>query len=370
MVWNNPMSDALSSDDLGISFSTHFGRQPMAVASAHGRANLIGEHTDYNDGLVLPCLIGNRIEIALAMRDDDRICGISNQYAAGQKTVYDGRDGHWLDFVVGALHQLLPVGGRLQGLDVAVKSDIPSGAGVSSSAALEIALLRALVMGQQLICPTNVQLARMAQRIEHDFIGTQCGIMDQMVVAAATPGDCMLLDCRSLAYELMPLLPGYAVAVIHSGSVRKLLDSVYNQRLAECKAAARMLGVGTLRDADGEMLAKFATTTEMKRAKHVISENARVQAAVECLARNDPSGFGHLMDESHASLCNDYEVSSPELDRLVASLRHAGALGARLTGAGFGGCVVALCETTSAATVVSSAVEMNPGSYLIDLIGI
>ena len=363
------MDDAHSRNHLIKSFNNQFCREPMALAHAHGRANLIGEHTDYNDGLVLPCLISNRTEVALAIRDDDLVCGISNQFLTGQKAIYDRLDGHWLDFVIGALHQLLPVGGGLQGIDIAVKSDIPSSAGVSSSAALEIAILRALVTAQQLPSVTDTQLAVFAQRIEHDFIGTRCGIMDQMVVAAATPGDCMMLDCRSLDYKLMSLPAGHAVAVVHSGSVRKLSDSVYNQRLAECAAAARTLGVDSLRDATLEMLGKFAADTEMKRAKHVVTENARVQAAVDCLVRNDPSSLGGLMDESHDSLCDDYEVSSPELDRLVGSLRGAGALGARLTGAGFGGCVVALCEMVSANTVVSRAVEMNPDSYLIDLIG-
>ena len=362
------MNDAHSPDDLIAPFSAQFGREPMAVAHAHGRANLIGEHTDYNDGLVLPCLISNRTEVALAMRNDDLVCGISNQFSAGQKAVHDRLDGHWLDFVIGALHQLLPVGGRFQGLDIAVKSDIPPGAGVSSSAALEIALLRALVTAQQLPCPADPQLAVMAQRIEHDFIGTQCGIMDQMVVAAATPGDCMMLDCRSLEYKLMSLPAGHVVAVVHSGSVRKLSDTLYNQRLAASAAAAQILGVSSLRDATTGMLGNVVLANEMKRAKHVVSENVRVQAAVNCLLRNDPSGFGNLMNKSHDSLRDDYEVSSPELDRLVSSLRSAGALGARLTGAGFGGCVVALCETASANDVVSRAVEMNPDSYLIDLI--
>ena len=362
------MDDAHSRNHLIKSFNNQFGREPMALAHAHGRANLIGEHTDYNDGLVLPCLISNRTEVALAIRDDDLVCGISNQFLTGQKAIYDGLDGHWLDFVIGALHQLLPVGGGLQGIDIAVKSDIPPSAGVSSSAALEIAILRALVTAQQLPSVTDTQLALFAQRIEHDFIGTQCGIMDQMVVAAATPGDCMMLDCRSLDYKLMSLPAGHVVAVVHSGSVRKLSDTVYNQRLAECAAAAQILGVSSLRDATTGMFGNVVLDNEMKRAKHVVSENVRVQAAVNCLVRNDPSGLGGLMDESHDSLCDDYEVSSPELDRLVASLRGAGALGARLTGAGFGGCVVALCETASANDIVSRAVEMNPDSYLIDLI--
>lgn len=365
------MSDAHSSDEIIRAFSAQFDREPAAVAHAHGRANIIGEHTDYNDGLVLPCLTSNRIEIALAMRDDELVCGMSNQFAAGQKGVYervDQFDRHWLDFAIGALHQLLPVGGGLQGIDVVVKSDIPPGAGVSSSAALEIALLRALAKAQNLTGLRDVQLARMAQQIEHNFIGTQCGIMDQMVIAAATPGNCMMLDCRSLDYSLMPLPLGYAVAVVHSGSVRKLSNSIYNQRLAECRSAARALGVDSLRDADERMVVKFAAGIEMRRAKHVTSENARVQAAVECLARNDPNGLGDLMDESHDSLCDDYEVSSPELNRLVVSLRAAGALGARLTGAGFGGCVVALCEKTSAEKIVSRAGEMIPDSYLVDLI--
>ena len=363
------MIDARSPDDLVTSFSSYFGREPVALAHAHGRANLIGEHTDYNDGLVLPCLISNRTEIAIAMRDDDLVCGISNQFEADRKAIHDELDGDWLGFVIGALHQLLPSGGRLQGLDVAVKSTIPPGAGVSSSAALEIALLRGLAMAQQLNCPADEQLARMAQRIEHDFIGTQCGIMDQMVVAAASPGTCMMLDCRSLDRRHIPLPVGYVIAVVHSGSVRKLSDSVYNQRLVECEVAAQTLGVDSLRDACAETLVKFTVTKELKRARHVISENARVRAAVYCLVANDLSGLGNLMDESHDSLCDDYEVSSPELDRLVGSLRGAGALGARLTGAGFGGCVVALCEAALADTIVSHALERNPDSYLIDLIG-
>tara|TARA_B100001057_G_scaffold418238_1_gene437345 strand:+ start:1002 stop:2096 length:1095 start_codon:yes stop_codon:yes gene_type:complete len=362
MGWNSPMIDVHSS------FNTHFGREPMAVAYAHGRANLIGEHTDYNDGLVLPLLISNQTEVALAIRNDDLICGTSNQFLAGQRAVHDGLNGHWLDFVIGALHQLRPFGGRIQGLDIAVKSDVPPGAGVSSSAALTIALLRALVTAQQLPCLTSPELALMAQRIEHDFIGTQCGIMDQMVVAAAKPGACMMLDCRSLDYKLMPMLPDHAVVVIHSGNVRKLSDSVYNQRLAECAAAARTLGVDSLRDATIEMLRKFAPDTKMKRAKHVISENLRVLAAVECLVRKDACSLGGLIDESHDSLRSDYEVSNPALDRLVGSLRDAGALGAKLTGAGFGGCVLALCETASVDTVISRAVEINPESYLIDVI--
>ena len=362
------MNDAHLPDDLITSFNTQFGTKPMAVAHAHGRANLIGEHTDYNDGLVLPCKISNRTEVALTMRNDDLICGISNHFSAGQKTVYTGLDGHWLDFVIGALHQLLPIGGRFQGVDIVVKSDIPPGAGVSSSAALEIALLRALVMAQRLPCPTDLQLAFMAQRIEHNFIGTQCGIMDQMVVAAATPGTCMILDCRSLDYKLMSLPAGHAVAVVHSGSVRRLSDSVYNQRLAECAAAAEIFGVNSLRDATTDMLRKFAVDNKMKRAKHVINENARVQAAFDCLVRNDSSGLGALMDASHDSLRDDYEVSSPELDQLVCSLRSASALGAGLTGAGFGGCGVALCEKASIDAVISHALLRNPGSYLIDLI--
>lgn len=362
------MTDPLLSDHMAMSFKHYFGKEPMAVANAHGRANLIGEHTDYNDGLVLPCLISNQTEIAIAIRNDEQVYGISNQFASGQKAVRDALNRHWLDFVIGALHQLLPHGGKFQGLEVLVKSNIPSGAGVSSSAALVIALLRALVAAQKLTCPTDEQLAGMAQRIEHEFIGTQCGIMDPMVVAAASFGCCMMLDCRSLEYEFLPLPVDHVVAIIHSGSVRKLSNSVYNQRRAECASAAKILGVDTLRNATEDMLLEFASNNEMRRAKHVISENARVKRAAECLVRNDPASLGNLMDESHNSLLNDYEVSSQELDQLVGSLRSAGALGARLTGAGFGGCVVALCEKASFDAVISHALLRNPDSYLIDLI--
>ena len=349
-------------------FKTHYGTAPMACASAHGRANLSGEHTDYNDGIVLPFLITHQTGVGVSLRNDDLICGCSNRFAEARKSCDAAVDGSWLDFVIGALHQLVPVGGNICGVDVAIVSEVPPGAGVSSSAALEVALLRALAAAQQLRCPDNAVLAQMAQRIEHDFIGTKCGIMDQMVVATAVPKKAMRLDCRNLDHDFIALPPDHCFVIVHSGSTRNLSASLYNKRLRECRAAASLLGVGALRDAKIEMLAGLEMRPELIRARHVITENARVIAAVDCLGAGDVAGLGALMNDSHRSLRDDYAVSSDVLDHLVASLRRAGAYGARLTGAGFGGCVVAVCASDRVATMLDQAMRDNPASYLVDVI--
>ena len=356
-------------------FESHFGVPPEAVAIGHGRANLIGEHTDYNDGLVMPVLLRHHTAVALSPRNDNIINGVSDRFGVFDRRVDSPCDGSWLDFVSGALsiarRNGFAVGNEAaRGINIAVSSNVPAGAGVSSSAAFEIALLRALgaLAPDMFDAISPADLARMGQQIEHDFVGTACGIMDQMVATIAPVGQAMLLDVRSMETRCIPLFAGYDFLVIHSGADRKLSEGAYNERLAQCQNAAREMGVASLRDADLSACAELGDPLLQKRARHVISENMRVQKAAIALETGKADQFGQLMDECHASLDTDFEVSSPVLNALVANLKAAGAIGARLTGAGFGGCVVALCPRDKSDQILAAIRSSNPNAWLVDRI--
>ena len=349
-------------------FAARFGSAPQAVASGHGRVNLIGEHTDYNEGFVLPCILSRRTVVALSLRDDARLEGESAQFGSASEEMGAVPTGHWLAYVEGAVAMMAEIGAPRTGLSVAVESDVPAGAGVSSSAALGVALLKALAAAHGMDQPAPAMLARMAQRIEHEFIGLQCGIMDHMVSAVGAPASAMRLDCRDLAHSLHPLMSGVAVLVIHSGSGRKLSEGQYNARVAECRDACEALGVGSLRDVSVADLDRLADGTALHRARHVVHENDRVLAATEALSAGNAVDFGALMLDSHRSLASDYEVSSAVLDRLVETCRDAGAFGARLTGAGFGGCIVCLVASDDADAVLAAAMDAVPEARLIDRI--
>ena len=353
---------------LKSSFLSHFGTEPMAYGRAFGRANLIGDHTDYNDGFVLPCLLNHHTDVALRLNDSGRITGHSDHFAPESSAIDSQSDGSWLDFVRGAIAMVAETGIETKGLDVCVRSNVPAGAGVSSSAALEIALIRGLLAAHEAAPMDAGIMARYAQRIEHEFVGTQCGIMDQMVSAAASLGQAMLLDCRSLDSALHALFDTADFLVLHSGSSRKLSKGAYNDRLADCQQAAAELGVSSLRDAAAEDVIRIETPRLAARARHVISENMRVLAAIDALKTGDAAAFGALMNDSHESLAGDYEVSSPELDRLVEAARQAGAYGARLTGAGFGGCVVVLAEKSKVDGLLAAVSSACPDSWLVDRI--
>ena len=349
-------------------FKNYFEYEPTHMSSAHGRVNLIGEHVDYNGGLVMPCQLNHQISIWMARREDRCINGLSDKFGPMDRDITAPLDGSWLDFVSGALHMIAETGTPVTGLDLLVSGNVPAGAGVSSSAALEIALLRGMVdlFGARTI--TAVDMAKLAQRIEHEFIGTQCGIMDQMVSAAAAPGRAMLLDCQTLEFTLNPLFADASFVVMHSGSSRKLSDGLFNTRLAECKQAATRLGVDNLGVADAGQLAQLDDAVLVQRARHVISEIARVRSAADRLQAQDPAGFGAVMNASHASLRDDYAVSSSALDELVAAFCEHGAYGARLTGAGFGGCVVALCPHDQVTDIITRVLEACPDAYMVDVV--
>ena len=355
-------------EDIGAIFASAFGEAPAATGTGHGRVNLIGEHTDYNDGFVMPCILSHATHVALVPRDDDAIHGHSTGFGAASARLSDVDPHGWLAYVAGAIEMAVEAGAPRRGVDVAVDSTVPAGAGVSSSAALGVALLRALFGAHDIDPPSAPIIARLAQRIEHESIGLKCGIMDHMVSAVGAPATALQIDCRDLAYHGRALPAGYGFLVVHSGSGRKLSEGMYNRRVEECEAACAALGVGSLREATLADLDGCEDGVAMRRARHVIAENMRVEAAAAALEVADMELFGRLMNESHRSLAHNYEVSSEALDELVDTACASGALGARLTGAGFGGCVVCLVETGMAADVLASMKQGRPDAWLVDLI--
>jgi len=312
------------------------GDEPAQVWSAPGRVNLIGEHTDYNGGFVLPFAIDRFTTAAARRRDDDAMHCRSLQVAD---------DSGWAVYVDGVVRALAGVGVHIGGVDVLVDSTVPPGAGLSSSAALEVAAAAALaaLAGARL---EGRELAAVAHRAETEFVGVPVGIMDQTVVAMATEGRALFIDSRSLAVEQVPFDPaaeGLHVVVIDSGERRHLDDGRYAERRKECEAAAAALGVPQLRDATlADIEAAAMDETLERRARHVVREDERVLRAVEALRAGQLWALGPMLLASHASLRDDFDVSTDALDIIVEKAMDKGALGARMTGAGFGGCAIAL----------------------------
>jgi galactokinase len=326
-------------------FVERHGVEPR-LFSAPGRVNLIGEHTDYNDGFVFPMAIERSTVIAAVPRHDRllRIRSLNFDQSVEVDLERPGtpQRGGFIDYVEGMARVLEGRGFRLAGAEMLLDSDVPGGAGLSSSAALEMALGLALLSlsGVEL---DRVSLAKAGQQAEHEWVGTRCGIMDQFISALGRPGHALLVDCRSLEATPVPLdLTVHAIVIIDSRVKHELASGEYNTRRAECEAAARTLGKKALRDVTLDELAPL-TGDPAKRARHVVGENERTVEAARLLKAGDLRGFGNLMFASHASLRDDYQVSCPELDLLVESARSVpGVLGARMTGGGFGGCTVNL----------------------------
>jgi galactokinase len=299
---------------------------------APGRANLIGEHTDYNDGFVLPAALELATYVVGRPRDDGVVSLRS----------LDGDIERFVDAVVRALRD---EGVEVGGFEGVVASEVPVGAGLSSSAALEVALAGALAGSA--LDPTR--LAEVCHRAENVYLGTKSGIMDQLTSAAGKAGHALLIDCRDLSVQPLPIPPGVSLLVVDSGVRRELAESAYNERVAECRAAAEALGVPSLRDATA---LHGLSGVLLRRARHVLTENERVLAAAEALRAERLEELGPLFGASHTSLAGDFEVSTPELDALVAAAGETdGVIAARLTGAGFGGCTVNLVRTEDADAV-------------------
>jgi galactokinase len=351
-----------------MSFRDIFGHEPAATASAPGRVNLLGEHTDYNDGFVLPTAIPQSTTVSMRPSGGGEFV-VHAASLASESRFHRGESpgDHFAQYVYGCIRGVEAMGVEVPVLDIHVESDVPMGVGLSSSAALEVATLRALreLLGLHL---DDVRIAQMAQRAEIDFAGVNCGIMDQMASSLADARSMLFLDTRTLERRLVPMPTGTELLVLDSGLSRSLAASGYNQRRAECEAASAALGVAALRDVQDAAAVESLPEPLRRRARHVVSENARVLRAAEGV---DAATFGQLMDSSHASLRDDYEVSVPALDRLVALLQaHRDVHGARLTGAGFGGACVALCREGTASTVAERvladyAAEGHAGRQLV-----
>lgn len=346
-------------------FQQRFNQLPAFVVRAPGRVNLIGEHTDYNDGFVLPMAIDRAIWIALRLRSDDHI--VAHALDLDDATDFplsalENANGGWAEYLKGVAWSLQEAGYALHGWEGVIVGDVPRGAGLSSSAALELATARAFSAASDL--PWDpAEMARLCQRAENDWVGVRCGIMDQMISAAGQVGHALLIDCRSLQTEPVPLPPNTAVVVLDTATRRGLVDSVYNERREQCEAAARFFQVPALRDVG---VAEFETRAQelenelgraiCRRARHVVTENARTLLAAQAMERGDPREAGRLMNASHTSLRDDFEASSVELDSMVAcAQREDMCYGARMTGAGFGGCAIALVQA-DAADVLSAQV--------------
>jgi galactokinase len=341
-------TDRSHRDDRGPGFAELFGRPPLVRTDAPGRVNLIGEHTDYNGGFVLPLAIPQRTRVELAPRDDNRVRAWSanvkhqeiEEYGLGEEEVRH----RWIDYVQGITWVLRIDGFRIGGFDLRIESDVPLGGGLSSSAALEVALLRALreAFGLQL---DDVQLALAGQKAENDFVGAPVGVMDQMAASLADERRALFLDTRHLRYERVPLPEGIDLVVIDSGITHRHAGGEYRIRRQECERAAELLGFPQLRDLEVQDLWRLASLPEPldRRARHVITEDARVRAAVSAMQENDLERLGKLLYLSHQSLRDDYEVSVPEIDLLVdLAAKEPDVYGARITGGGFGGAVVVL----------------------------
>lgn len=345
-------------------FESRFGGSPAFVVRAPGRVNLIGEHTDYNDGLVMPVALAQRCAAAAAPRDDGLLRLVAADLAPPRNvfehdlgaTPPDLR-GRWQAYTLGPAAMCAALAGRRVGADVAIASDVPIGAGLSSSAAAEVAVASAVSSLWGVALPP-LDLARLCQRAEHEFAGVPCGLMDQMASVFGREGCAMLIDCRDNRVEHVPLPPAGAAALVvaDSGVRHSLAAGQYAARRAACAAAARALGLASLRDADEATINAAGLPRERRDcALHVVRENERVRAFAAAVRAGDLPAAGARMNESHESLRDLYRVSCAELDALVRAAQSVpGVFGSRMTGGGFGGCTVTLCAPRAVAPLLAA----------------
>ncbi|MFL6201314.1 MAG: galactokinase [Thermoanaerobaculia bacterium] len=344
-------------------FEELFARESTVTADAPGRVNLIGEHTDYNGGYVLPMAIPQRTRVEIGTRIGTLVRAWSadvkepriEEYRLGEETPGRG----WLDYVQGVTQVLQQADYRLRGFDLRITSEVPLGSGLSSSAALEVALLRGLREAFALEID-DLEIALAGQRAENDFVGAPVGVMDQMAASLADEGKALFLDTRTLRFERVPLPAGAELVVIDSGISHSHAGGEYRVRRQECEQAAELLGFRQLRDLDNQDLWRLVALPEPldRRARHVITENARVRSAVAAMQEGDLVRLGKLLNLSHQSLRDDYEVSVPEIDLLVdLAQKQPDVYGARITGGGFGGSVVIVARAGAGRKVGERLVE-------------
>ncbi|MCC7208071.1 MAG: galactokinase [Anaerolineae bacterium] len=351
-------------DRLLAAFADEFKARPAFISRAPGRVNIIGEHTDYNDGFVLPAAIDKAIFFAGRLRDDNRVNVLSLDYEGKASFMLDNlRDDSlpgWTRYPRGVLWVLREEGHTLRGMDVAIVGDVPRGGGFSSSAAVEVSMLE-LASALFGIPLTQAEKALLGQQVEHRFVGIRSGVMDQMISAVGQKDHAVLIDCRSLETTPVPLPQGVTIVTIDTGVRRELVGSEYGLRREQCEEAARILGVKALRDVTPEQLAANLDKlpeVAAKRATHVVNEDRRTLDTVAALERGDIEAVGRYVNASHASLRDLYEVSIRELD-IIADLaqKQPGCYGARMMGGGFGGAVIALVRDDAVAGVLDAVVR-------------
>ncbi len=372
----------MKSAELAMHFKDLYGAEPNTFR-APGRVNLIGEHTDYNDGFVMPCAIGFSVHVAISPRRDDKLLMRSQNFPEpfefDTANLPSQRLGAWCDYALGVLIMLQRVGFAIPGANLLISSDVPIGAGLSSSAAVEVATAFALLSLSKAKLPPP-DLAKLCQRAENEFVGARCGIMDQFISCLGKANHALLLDCRSLHFNLVPIPPGVRLVICNTMVKHELSGGEYNRRRAECEEGVQILSkwypdIRALRDVSTEQLEMHATeipATIYKRCAHVIHENQRTLDGAECLSKGDLHGFGKLMAESHRSLRDLYEVSCQELDVMVESAAGLpGYWGGRMTGGGFGGCTVNLLNSPDAENFAakiagrySQATGIRPAVYI------
>ena len=358
----------MENQTLERSFTTYFNAKPEFIVRAPGRVNLIGEHTDYNDGFVLPMAIDRAVWIALSPRADSQVrirsldLEVDSAFELHSLTKGDG----WLEYIKGVANELQKAGHELRGFDAVMTGDVPRGAGLSSSAAVELATARAFAAVSGFAWDA-AQMAKISQKAENEWVGMKCGIMDQMASAASKEGFALFLDCRTLEYQHAPLPKNTSVVILDTSTRRGLVDSAYNERRSQCEEAARWFGVKALRDVSVDEFEKSSGLSEvvMKRARHIITENARVLEAVNVLKEGNVKRLGELFNASHNSLRDDFEVTNEALNQIVeCAQEQSSCYGARMTGAGFGGCAVALVQEENAqefTNAVSAAYKQISG---------
>ena len=363
-------------------FEEQFGSHATFVVRAPGRVNIIGEHTDYNDGFVLPMAIDRAVWMALRSRDDGRVFVRSLEQAQPTDFALDNiqhtAEG-WSEYVKGMAAMLQEAGYDLEGWEGVLSSDVPVGSGLSSSAALEMGVGCAFAAVSDFPFD-GVEMARLGQKTENEWVGANTGIMDQMISANGQEGYALLIDCRDLSTQPIPLPEGAAVVIMDTMTRHSHTESGYNERRASCEKAADYFDVSHLRDVRFEQLQDAESELDevtYRRARHVITENQRVMDAVQAMKAGDAATLGALMNASHASLRDDFEVTNEALD-IMAGVAQAqpGCYGARMTGGGFGGCAVALVQAdmaeevaTAVAREYEAATDLNPKIYVTSATG-
>lgn len=352
---------------ISSTFEDKFGYLPERSSFTPGRVNLIGEHIDYNGGFVLPMALDLGTWVSLKPRNDNKVRIYSDQFEViAECSLEDKASDDWADYALGAVIYANKAGFLKGGADLAIETNLPFSAGLSSSSALTVGILK---LARDLAGSTmsETEISKLARELENDFIGMPCGIMDQMAVAVARPRQALAFDTKTLKYEVVDMPTDYQMAVLHSGQYRRNADGHYKARKEECDAVKARLGhddICLMSEDEFKSLSDLDDTL-LRRARHCYTEHHRVREAVDALMLNNMEDFGRLMNESHASMRDDFEMSLPAIDALVESAVEFGAEGARLTGGGFGGCIVACVHVDRLQTWKDRLLEAHPAAFSV-----